>query len=59
MILLRYTDGTLLPDQGYIQVTDPGSGAITLYVVDRIRDPRAPRPRVWLEAYCHATRVNE
>ncbi len=58
MILLRYADGLPLPNQGYVQVTDPGSGATTLYIVDYLLDPRAPRPRVWTEVYCHVERTN-
>jgi hypothetical protein len=58
MILLRYADGLALPPQGYIQVTDPDTAAVTLYVVDYIQDPRKPRPRVWTEAYCHAVRAS-
>jgi hypothetical protein len=58
MVLLRYADALSLPIQGYIRVTDPGSGIVTLYVVDYAQDPRTPRPRVWLEVYCHAMKVN-
>lgn len=58
MVLLRYTDGLPLPNQGYVQVTDPGSGAVTLYIVDYVQDPRVPRPRVWTEVYCHVERDN-
>ena len=58
MVLLRYADGLPLPNQGYVQVTDPGSSAVVLYIVDYIQDPRIPRPRVWTEVYCHVMRVN-
>lgn len=58
MLLLRYLDGSALPAQGYVRVTDPGSGLVTLYIVDYILDPRQPRPRVWLEVYCHVMRTN-
>lgn len=57
MILLRYADGLSLPIQGYVRVTDPGSGVVTLYAVDYAIDTRQPRPRVWIEFYCHATRT--
>ena len=58
MVLLRYADALPLPNQGYLQVTDPGSGAVTLYIVDYTQDPRVPRPRVWTEVYCHVMRTN-
>jgi hypothetical protein len=58
MLLLRYTDGKPLPNQGYIRVTDPDTGAVVLYVVDYMQDPRIPRPRVWTEVYCHVVRSN-
>lgn len=58
MVLLRYTDAQPLPQQGYISVVDPGNGAVTLYIVDYLSDPRMPRPRVWVEAYCHVMRTN-
>lgn len=58
MILLRYADALSLPIQGYIRVTDPGSGVVTLYVVDYAQDPRQPRPRVWVEIYCHVERTS-
>lgn len=57
MILARYADAQALPAQGFIRVTDPGSGVVTLYVVDYAQDPRKPRPRVWTEVYCHAERA--
>ena len=57
MILLRYLDAGALPVQGYVKVTDPGNGVVTLYVVDYLMDPRVPRPRVWSEVYCHAERT--
>ncbi|HZP06772.1 MAG TPA: hypothetical protein VFB43_17870 [Terracidiphilus sp.] len=57
MIVLRYADAVNLPKQGYLQVTDPGSGTITLYCVDYAKDPRIPRPRVWVEVYCHVVRI--
>lgn len=58
MVLLRYADAQPLPNQGYVQVTDPGSGVVMLYVVDYMEDPRLPRPRVWVEVYCHVGRDN-
>lgn len=58
MILTHYADALALPNQGYVQVTDPGSGEVTLYVVDYIEDPRLPRPRTWTEIYCHVERAN-
>ena len=58
MVLLRWADAQPLPQQGYISVTDPGSSDVTLYVVDYLKDPREPRPRVWTEAYCHVMRIN-
>jgi hypothetical protein len=58
MVLLRYLDAQPLPPQGYVQVTDPGNGAVTLYVVDYLEDPRKPRPRVWTEVFCHVERDN-
>jgi hypothetical protein len=57
MILLRYLDGKELPQRGYISVQDPDTLASTLYVVDYILDPRQPRPRVWIEVYCHVERA--
>ena len=56
MILLRYADALALPNQGYVQVTDPGSGVTVLYIADYVQDPRVPRPRVWTEVYCHIER---
>lgn len=58
MVLLRYADGLPLPNQGYIRVIDPGSSAVTLYIVDYTQDQRVPRPRVWTEVYCHVMRTN-
>lgn len=58
MILLRYPDAAALPQQGYVQLTDPGSGLVTLYIVDYFQDPRMPRPRAWTEVYCHVMRTN-
>lgn len=58
MILLRFLDAQPLPAQGYVQVTDPGTGVVTLYIVDYLEDPRKPRPRVWVEVYCHVERDN-
>jgi hypothetical protein len=57
LVVLRYTDGKDIPPRGYVRVTDPGTGAVTLYIVDYILDPRDPRPRVWIEVYCHAERA--
>jgi hypothetical protein len=59
MILFRYMDGRAVPSQGYISVTDPDTSIATLYVVDYPIDPRNPRPRVWSEIYCHATKGHE
>jgi hypothetical protein len=56
-IVLRYADALALPARGYVRVTDPGSSVVTLYVVDYLSDPRTPRPRVWVEVYCHAERA--
>lgn len=56
-LVLRYADAVALPARGYLQVTDPGSGAVTLYIVDYQLDPRKPRPRVWVEVYCHVERA--
>jgi hypothetical protein len=53
MVLLRYPDAQALPKQGYVKVTDPGNSVVTLYVVDYTLDPRVPRPRVWVEVFCH------
>ena len=58
MILLWYLDALKLPNQGHIQVIDPGTGETTLYLVDYVEDPRKPRPRVWTEVYCHVERGN-
>lgn len=59
MLLMRWVEAQPLPPQGYIRVTDPGSGLVTLYIVDAPPlDPRVPRPRVWVEIYCHVTRTN-
>lgn len=58
MIVLRYLDAQPLPPQGHVQLTDPGNGAVTLYVVDYLKDPRKPRARVWAEVYCHVERAN-
>jgi hypothetical protein len=58
MILLRYADSLSLPNQGYIQMADPNTGTATLYIVDYTQDPREPRPRVWVEVYCHVGRDN-
>lgn len=58
MILLHYPDAAALPNQGYIRITDPGSSAVTLYVVDYLQDTRQPRPRLWIEVYCHVERDN-
>lgn len=59
MVLLRYADAQALPNQGYVQVTDPNTGIATLYVVDYTQDPRNPRPRVWVEVYCHVERTSD
>lgn len=58
VILLRYADAGQLPNQGYVRVTDPFTGTATLYIVDYTQDPREPRPRVWVEVYCHVGRDN-
>jgi hypothetical protein len=56
-VLLWWADAVSLPDGGYLRVTDPWTGAVTLYVVDAPPlDPRKPRPRVWAEVFCHAER---
>lgn len=57
MILLRYPDGNVLPQRGYVKIEDPDTLLPTLYVVDYIQDPRDPRPRVWIEVYCHVERA--
>ena len=57
MILMRYADAVQIPTQGYLQVADLGTGAVTLYVVDYTQDPRNPRPRVWTEVYCHVEKA--
>ena len=54
MILLRWPDAhSVVKATGYVTVT----GDPALYVVDEIRDPRKPRPRVWTEVYCHVMRT--
>lgn len=58
MILLRYLDAQPLPPQGHVLVTDPGNGETTLYLVDYVKDPRKPMPRMWAEVYCHVERTN-
>lgn len=50
MILMRTGDAALLTDAGYISVEG------TLYVVDYRQDPRNPRPKMWIEVYCHVER---
>jgi hypothetical protein len=51
LILMRYLDGLALSNAGYVSVEG------VLYIVDYLRDPRRPRPRVWIEVYCHAERT--
>src|SRR4051812_42035720 len=50
MILMRTGDASTLTDAGYISVEG------TLYIVDYRQDPREPRPKMWLEVYCHVER---
>jgi len=58
LITLRYLDSLALPVMGHIQVEDPNTGVVTLYIVDAPPlDPRVPRPRVWAEVYCHVERA--
>jgi hypothetical protein len=58
LIFMRYADAVSLPQQGFVQVVDPDTGITTDYVVDYLNDPRQPRARVWVDAYCHVMRTN-
>ena len=51
MILMRAGDAGLLTDDGYILCDG------TTYVVDYQKDPRVPRPGMWVEVFCHVERT--
>ena len=51
-ILMRTGDATALTPAGYVQYDG------VLYIVDYTRDPRFPRPNMWLEVFCHVERTN-
>lgn len=57
MLVLRYADGKDIPQRGYVRLVDPGSLQTTLFIVDYILDTRDPRPRVWIEVYCHVEKA--
>ena len=49
-IVMRYADAASLTASSYVLCDD------VLYVVDFTEDPRKPRPKMWLDVFCHVER---
>jgi hypothetical protein len=50
LIVLRFGDAMALTASGFISCDG------VLYIVDYLQDTRTPRPKMWLEVYCHVER---
>lgn len=52
LIVMHAGDARTVTTSGYLLVDG------TLYVVDYLQDPRAPRPKMWTEIYAHVERTS-